>query len=394
MARGDLRLVLRMALAQALYLSAASVFFAFSALAGRDIAPEPALATLPLALATVTTALTTAPASLAMGRWGRAAGFRLGGLAGALAGGASAVAVLTGSFVLFCVGNALFGAFQAFAAYYRFAAADAVGEADKGKAVSWVLAGGVAAALLGPQIAIAARDMLPVAFAGAYLAAAGLGLASIVVPTGVRFEAAAPSTGMASPRPLAAIVRQPVFISAVVNMTAAYALMAFVMTASPLAVTAAGHGIDSAAEITRWHLLGMFAPSLATGWLIARFGVIRLLFAGAALLLASAVLALSGRSLPVFLAALLSLGIGWNFLYVAGSTLLTSSYTPAERAKTQALNEALVFGAAAVATLSAGAAHELYGWAFVNWASLPILMLATAFTAWVGLQRRHLLTLP
>ena len=272
------RPVLILGVAQALYLSAVSVIFTFSGLVGAALAPSPSLATLPVALITVVTALTTIPASLLMARIGRRAGFQIGAFAGAAGAGLAAWGIASGDFVLFCLGNALMGVFQASAMYYRFAAADLAAPDFRSRAVSWVLAGGVAAALIGPEIAARTRSLASAAdYMGAYIAAALLALLSILLLAALRAPPPVVETqGDGRGRSLLVIMRQPVFIVAALNAAVAYVVMSFVMSASPLAVVAAGYGVDAAAGVTRWHLIGMFAPSLVTGGLIARFGVRRI----------------------------------------------------------------------------------------------------------------------
>ena len=384
------RPVLILGVAQALYLSAVSVIFTFSGLVGAALAPSPSLATLPVALITVVTALTTIPASLLMARIGRRAGFQIGAFAGAAGAGLAVWGIAGGDFVLFCLGNALMGVFQASAMYYRFAAADLAAPAFRSRAVSWVLAGGVAAALIGPEIAARTRTLAPAAdYMGAYIATALLALLSILLLAALRAPPpVVEAQGDGRGRPLLVIMRQPVFIVAALNAAVAYVVMSFVMSASPLAVVAAGYGVDAAAGVTRWHLIGMFAPSLVTGGLIARFGVRRILVAGVALLGASLALALSSAALPAFQGALLLLGIGWNFLFIGGTTLLTEAYAPAERARTQAANEFLVFGTTALATLAAGAVQTGQGWATVNIVALPALLLAGLATVWFSARAR------
>lgn len=390
MIRTDRRAVAVLAVAQALYLSAAAVVFTFSGLAGYMLAADKALATLPVALMTVATALSTIPASLLMARIGRRRGFQLGALFGAASGAVSAGAIMLESFALFCLGGALMGVFQGFAMYYRFAAADAADPSGKAKAVSWVLAGGVAAALIGPQVAAWSRSALPTAeFAGSYLAVVALSFVSIIVLAGLRMPAPGPAERSGG-RPLLVIARQPAFLVAVLNAAIAYGVMSFVMTASPLAVVADGHGPGAAASVTRWHLLGMFVPSFVTGSLIARFGIIRVLLAGAGLLLASAAIALADpAALTHYHVALLLLGMGWNFLFIGGTTLLAETYQPAERAKVQAANEFLVFAATALATLAAGGVQTGLGWATVNWSAVPPVLAAVVATLWLAARRKQ-----
>jgi len=383
------RPVLILSVAQALYLSTLSVIFTFSGLVGATLAPIPSLATLPLALSTLVTAATTIPASILMARIGRRAGFQLGAFVGAAGAGLAAWGIARGDFALFCLGNALIGVFQASAMYYRFAAADIAAPAFRPKAVSWVLAGGVAAAVIGPEVAARTRALVPAAqYMGAYFAAALLALLSIAVLAALRAPPpAAAADADARGRPLLAIMRQPVFVVAALNAAVAYIVMSFVMTASPLAVVAAGHGVDAAAGVTRWHLVGMFAPSFFTGGLIARFGVLRILIAGAFLLSASLAIALSGSALLAFQISLLLLGVGWNFLFIGGTTLLTDAYEQTERARTQAANEFLVFGTTALATLAAGTIQTGQGWATVNIAAFPALLIAGLATIWFVVRR-------
>jgi MFS family permease len=377
------RNVLILAVCQGLYLSASSVQAALSGLVGATLAPEKLLSTLPYSLITLTTATATIPASFLMARIGRRAGFMLGAMIGGLGGAISTVAIFQQSFVGFCVGNALMGCFQATAQYYRFAAADAAEPSEKGRAVSWVLAGGVAAALLGPSIAGFSKDLFaPVLFAGAYLAISVLAAVTVVL---LAFLAAIQSSAPARSgggRPLSVIVRQPAFIAAVANSVLGYAAMSFVMTATPLAAVACGHTSDDAIGIIRVHLVGMFAPSFVTGRLIARYGVTRILLAGATAVLLSVLVALSGTALVHFWLALTLVGLGWNFMYVGGTTLLTSAYQPEERAKTQGLNEFLTFGTVALASLSSGGVFTVAGWNAVNYAITPVLLIAAAATLW------------
>ncbi len=382
--------VVILALCQALYLSASSIQVALSGLVGAMLAPDKLLATLPFSLITVMTASTTIPASFVMARLGRRAGFVLGALIGGTGGAISSIAIFRQSFIAFCIGNALMGCFQAVAQYYRFAAADAAEPAFKSRAVSWVMAGGVAAALLGPGIAGFSKDLFaPITFAGSYLAIVVLAALSILLLSRLSIpRPAAPAPGQGG-RKLAVIARQPAFIAAVANGVLGYATMVFVMSATPLAAVACGHSSDDAIGIIRMHLLGMFAPSFVTGSLIARFGVTRILLAGAGMLLASAVAALSGLALYNFWAALALLGVGWNFLYVGGTTLLTSAYRPEERAKTQAANEFLTFGVVAVASFASGGVMARIGWNAINYATFPLLLIAAATTLWYATVSRR-----
>lgn len=382
-------IVPRLAIAQALYLASAAIGFTFSGLVGARLAPEASLATLPIALMTVATMLFTLPASLLMERFGRRFGFVLGAAMGLAGACLSSWAIVRGSFPLFCTGSAMLGAYQAFAMYYRFAAAEAVAEAAKGRAVGWVLTGGVIAALVGPSLAAWSQSAFPQTdFAGPYAAAAGLSLMAIAVAFTLKLPPVVEAADQGERRPWSVITRQPVFVVAVINAVMAYSVMSFVMTASPLAVVATGHGIDAAASLTRWHLLGMFGPSFITGRIVSSLGPVPVLLAGGALLLLSLLAALTGDSAAQFNIALFVLGIGWNFVYLASTTLLTESYRPSERARVQGLNEFLVFGSTAVAALGAGAAQTHLGWTAVNQLAAPLVLVALIASVWLAAHLR------
>jgi len=282
------------------------------------------------------------------------------------------------------------GCFQALAQYYRFAAADAAEPAFKSRAVSWVLAGGVAAAVLGPTVAATSKDLFaPVLFAGAYLGISALAALSILLLAFLAIPApGAGESRRSGGRPLGVIARQPAFIAALANGVIGYACMSFVMTAAPLGAVACGHNSNDAIGIIRMHLVGMFAPAFFTGTLIARFGVSRVMLLGAGLLLASVVVALAGTALWYFWSALLLVGVGWNFMYVGATSLLTVAYRPDERAKVQGVNEFLTFGAVALASFSSGGVFAVAGWNMVNTTILPLLLIASGTTLWYAAVSR------
>ena len=385
-----LRTAFLLAICQACYLSASSIGVASSGLVGSTLAPNHLLATLPYSLIPVTNALVTVPASFLMARLGRRVGFVLGALLGGLGGCVSAWAIFRGDFVLFCLGNALWGCFQATAQYYRFAAADAVAPALKSRAVSYVLAGGVAAAVIGPEIAALAKDLLaPMTFAGSFLAISALAAITILTlsfldlprPTGAE-------RSQAGGRPLGQIARQPVFIAAAANGLIGYAVMTFVMTSAPLAVVGCGLTPNDAFGVIRFHLIGMFAPAFFTGSLISRYGAPTIALAGTAMLMLCGLVALAGTSIVHFWIALALLGFGWNFMYVSGTTLLTQAYRPEERAKIQGLNELVIAGSAATGSLSAGGVFGSYGWEAVNYSVMPLLLIVAAITVWYAMTER------
>ncbi|OZI76389.1 MFS transporter [Bordetella genomosp. 2] len=385
-----------LAVCQGLYIAAISIDLTLTALTGHMLAPDKALATLPFALITVAGAVVTWFASLLMQRIGRRAGFALGALAGTLGGLISVWAVFRADFWLFCAGTALVGVFQAFAQYYRLAAADAVDADAKARAIAVVMAGGVIAALAGPALAAWSRDLFPLAtFAGAYLMVALLGAASVAlllagyrdlddVPAG-----AGPREPAAPPRPLRVVARQPIFVAALANNVVGSVSMMFVMTAAPLAAVACHHTIDDGANIMQWHLVGMYGPSFFAGALIKRWGLPAMLGLGMGINLVSAAVAIASTSLPAFYVALFCLGVGWNFMFVGGTTLLAQSYRPAERGRAQGAAEVLRYAATALATLAAGPALDRYGWQAVNAAMLPVVGLAAVMTAWWVIDTRR-----
>lgn len=367
------RNVLILAASQALFQTASVLIMTVGGLAGLVVAADKSLATLPIAAAMVGTMVGTVPASLLMGRIGRRAGFILGTLIGALGGGLGALGMIQGSLLLLCAGTLLVGIYQAFAQYYRFAAAEAASASFKSQAISLVLAGGVVAAIAGPQIGVMAKDIGAAEFAGSFLAIIVLSLAAAALLAFLRMPPAVTTSIDSEARSLAVIVRQPKFMLALGGAAVGSGVMILAMTATPLAMVAHEHAASDAAFVIQWHVLGMFVPSFFTGFLIARFGVLTMMFAGALALAGHVAISLSGLALPHFLSALILLGVGWNFLYVGGTTLLTETYRPSEKAKVQALNDFSISGVVVVASFASGWLMHGIGWMGVNLAALPFL---------------------
>ncbi len=376
---------------QALYGSAATIVFTLGSLVGQMLADNKALATLPITMFVLGSMMTTYPASLYMRRVGRRRGFQLGAASGALAGLLAVTGIVLGNFWLFCAAMLGGGVYQAFSGYYRFAAADSASEAFRPKAISWVLAGGVVAAIAGPKIAVLSKDLLlPYSFAGAFLALFALAamaimlLSFLAVPGPVADQLDKPG------RPLSEIIRQPRFIVAVSAAMVSYALMNLVMTATPLAMVACGLGVSDAAFVIQWHVLAMFVPSFFTGHLITRFGASWIVVTGLALLAGAGLVALTGVDLNRFWFALVLLGLGWNFGFVGATTMVTSCYRPEEKAKVQGINDLLVFGSVALASLTSGYLFQTSGWQAVNYTVFPFVALALALIAWLAWhERRH-----
>ena len=373
------RNVLVLAASQALALSCAVLAVTVGPLVGASLAANPALATLPVALTVVGALLTTVPASFLMRRRGRRMGFTLGALVGASGGLLAAAGIHAQSFALFSSGFLLIGAFQGFTSYFRFAAAESVPEERRSRAISWVLAGGIVAALVGPQMAIWGKDLVAERpFLGAFLLLSAFCIAIAIVMAALDLPRPAAAAGAHRGRPLVIIARQPVFLVAVVGATVGYAVMLLVMTATPLAMVNHHHAVGDAVHVIQAHVLAMFAPSFFSGSLVRRFGAIQILLAGLALLAANALIAASGAQLGNFFWALVLLGIGWNFTYVAGTALLTEAYVEEERAKTQAANEVILQGFVALASLASGWLLAAFGWKVLALSALPPLVIAAA----------------
>jgi MFS family permease len=380
-----------LSVAQGLYTAAVAIDLTLTGLTGYQLAPDKSLATLPFALITVASAIATLFASLLMQKIGRRWGFVSGAATGALGGLVSVWAILQNDFWLFCLGTAAVGIFQAFAQYYRLAAADSVPPQQKAKVISMVLAGGVIAAILGPALAAWSKNLFPTLFAGSYLMVFLLGVGSmLVLAFGFRDVEAEkiPADEAAAARSLTTVFRQPISLAALANNVIGGVVMMFVMTAAPLAAVANHHSIDDGANIIQWHLVGMFAPSFVAGHLIKRYGMPSVLFAGILLSAACTFIAAASSSLPAFYAALLCLGVGWNFMFVGGTALLASSHTPAERAKVQGVAELIRNVFTAAASLVAGPILERFGWVDLNLVNVPLLIVAAALTLfWMRAQR-------
>lgn len=382
-------LVWRLVAAQATSMTASNIITVSSALAALTLTRTAELATLAIALQLAAMMVATVPASMAMQRFGRRPVFVLGALVGVTGALTSAYALWVGSFVLFCAAGPMLGIANAIALYYRFAAADVAEPAYKARAISLVMSGGVVSALFGAEIAILGRDLLlPFYFVGTYLLIALLQGANAIAisfiplprPTGTRFTAG---------RPMREIARNPLFIVALLCGMIGYGVMAFLMTATPLAMAACGLSFAQSAFVIQWHVLAMYAPSFFTGRLIGRFGLRNILAVGLLLMGVAVAADLSGQSEWHFWTGLFALGIGWNFLFVGGTTLVTQCHTPEEKGKVQAVNDLAVFATTALMSLAAGALQSRIGWDAVNWSVIPALMIvAVALTVrWRALRQ-------
>jgi MFS family permease len=379
-----------LAVAQALSSSGLMTIVLLGGIVGSTLAPTPGLATLPLSLMIVGLAAATVPAALVMQRFGRRPAFVASVLTAALAALAIAWAIAHQSFVVLNASAIVFGANQAFQQQQRFAAAESVPPDRASKAISTVMLGTLAAAAIGPQLPLAARQLWPAHdYAGSFVVVAALCVAAAAVLSFYRGPPPRDAHAAGTARPLSQIVVQPDYRMAVLASVTAYAVMSFIMTATPISMRVHdGHTDMHTAWVIQSHLLAMYAPSLVTGTLIARIGVRTAIVAGLALFAACVAVDGVGRSLAHYWAGLVLLGFGWNLLFVAGSSLLTTTYGPAERYRAQAVNEFSVFGSQALASLLAGPALHTLGWAQLNLAAVPLLApLAVALLGWPRGQR-------
>jgi MFS family permease len=384
----SVRNVILLACCQALSMSAMSMNMTVTVLVGQSLSADPAFATLPLALQFTATMLTTMPASQLMRRVGRQMGFSVGvviGVAGALL---AILMIFERNFVGFCAGSVLMGVFMGFSVFYRHAATDTASDAFRSKAISMVMAGGVVSALLGPELAKRSYDLFKideigtVTYAGCFAVVALLQASVLIFLKFVDIPRETVEQQEDSGRPLKEIVRQPRFVVAAAGSMIGYGVMSFVMTATPLAIVSCGFVFTDAAFVIQWHAFAMFAPSFFTGSLINRFGVLRIMMIGAGALLGCVAVTISGIELFQFWWGLVLLGIGWNFLFIGGTSMLGECHTKVERAKVQGLNDFLVFSTVAVASFSAGAIFHLFGWNAVNLSVLPMIAIIIGMLLW------------
>lgn len=380
------RNVLLLALCQALAISGNTIVLTATALTGSMLlGPDKTLSTLPLALQFSATMLVAVPASFLMKQFGRRFGFSLGALLVACGGAVSVLAIFQDAFLVFCLGSILYGLGAGFALFYRFAAADSATPEFRPTAISLVMTGGVLAAVIGPWLARETLDTFaPVTFAGSFAAISVLALGGFTLLQFIDIPRLKAEERQARGRPLLEIASQPLFVIAVLTSMIGYGVMSLVMTATPLAMTACTYSFDQSSEVIQWHVVAMFAPSFFTGYLIKHHGAVRVIAAGAGLLLAAVCINLTGVEWLQFLAALVLLGLGWNLTFVGASSLLTETYRPEERAKVQAVNDMLTFGTIALTAFTAGYVQQNYGWEKVNLAVLPLILTIIGVVIWLG----------
>lgn len=375
---------------QAFFQTAGILVAALSGLVGYNLAADKALATVPVAVISIGTAAALIPASLFMKKYGRKRGFMLGIGLGFVAGALTSLGVYLVDFWLFVIGNMFIGAYQGFSQYYRFAAAESVEKAERSRAISWVVSGGVFAAIAGPSIARFTKDIGDIPFLYSYVSIMALSLLAIVAVSRIRYDtrqSAVPDVAQRE-RPLSEILKRPAFIGAIASSAVGSAVMVMVMTATPITMKICGYNADDSSIVIQWHVLGMFVPSFFTGDLIQRFGPVKVIFCGIFIFLLHLSLALSGTELFHFTTGLIFLGVGWNFMFIGGTALLTKSYATGDRAKSQAFHDFMVYAVATLSSFTAGAALDRWGWNVVNLIAAPLLIAAFAILMWYSVTER------
>ena len=376
--------------AQMVAITATISLVTLGGIVGHDLAPTPALATLPLSLFVIGTAMATVPAAWLMSRIGRARGFACGAASGLGGAFVSMTAMTASSFALFCLGAVLVGFSAAFSQQYRFAAAESVAARYAAQSVSVILLGSIAGALLGPELAVRGASWVEgAAFAGTFAGVAACYLvagALLLMLRDDRRQTAEPTGG--EMRPLGRMIGRWVFVVPVLGAAVGQGVMVFVMTAAPLSMHVAdGHSLATAAAVVQAHVLAMYLPSLFTGALIGRFGAVPVMLAGTAIFCAMVAVGFLGREVLHYGVSMVALGVGWNFLFIGGTTLLASAHRPAEKFRAQAVNDFSVFGLSALGSLSAGAVIQLFGWTAVLWASIPPVVVTMAVLVWAAGSR-------
>jgi len=375
---------------QALLMTNNVAFIAINGLVGLALAPYGWMATLPVTGYVVGGALSAMPVSRLQARAGRKRSFQIGLVVAMLSCAVCALAVSTRSFWLLLAGTMVAGFYNANGALYRFAGPELVAPEHKERAISWVLAGGIAGAFIGPNLASATRAWFEVPFAGAYFALIGVGALGLVVMSFIRFpQHHPPVAGAPAGRSTAELFRQPVFAVAVIAAALGYGVMNLLMSVTPIAMQQCQLPFSSAALVLEWHVLGMFVPSFFTGHLIKRFGALPVMGVGVGLYLICVAVALSGVELMQFLVALFALGVGWNFLFVGGTTLLTRAYAPEEKNRAQGLMDTTVFWTMAISSFSSGALITTQGWTWLNLGSLLPLTVVAAALVWLFVVQRR-----
>ena len=364
-----------------------TTMIAVNGLVGFVLAPTALMATFPVTAYVIGSAIASAPIARMMRHYGRRIGFSVGVVFGVLGVTLAALGAFYKMFWLLCAGTMVVGIYNACGQLYRFAAAEVAPPSFKERAISYVMAGGILGGIVGPNLARVSKDFLPVAFAGSYAVLVLFALASLVVIQFIQFPKQTAAEKAGGGRPLGEIMRQPLFVIAALSATVGSGVMNLLMTATPLAMQMCSHPFSDTALVLEWHVIAMFAPSFFTGNLIKRFGVLKIMFTGAMLMFGCVAFALHGNDVMHFVVALAALGVGWNFLFVGGTTLLTKAYRPEEKNRVQGANDFLVFITMATSSFSSGALVTSRGWELLNMGALPFLVIVSAGILWLGSRR-------
>lgn len=388
--RNMYRQVLILAGSQALFQSISVLIMTIGGLAGALLTPNPSLITVPLSMASLGTVLVMFPASLWMSRIGRKTGFLTGALCGVIAAIICMVAMYRHSFMLLCLGMLFLGVFQAFAQFYRFAAGEAVPPAFRTKAISLVLAGGVVAALLGPFLASSGSTLFNVPYVGSFLFMGMMASLGLLLLSGLQMPSQHEGPcGQVASRPWQKVVSQPAYLAAVFSGASGFGIMVLGLTAAPIAMKHYGFDLSHIAVVIQLHILGRFVPSFFTGKLIDRFGVVNIMLTGVLLMFAYIALAFSGVTWGVFAGALILMGIGWNFLYIGGTSLLATTYTTGEKGIAQAVNDMSVFIFSLLCSMGAGPLLNAYGWNTLHLFLLPWVVCLTVPLLWLASHKKR-----
>lgn len=374
--------------AQALLFTNNVTLIALNGLVGYQLAADKSFATLPVTTQVIGSAIFALPASQLMQRIGRRAGFLLGTLCGLIGGAIATFGVYIRSMALLCLGTFILGIYVAFGQFYRFAAADSAPPDFKAQAISLVVAGGLVGGIVGPALSKWTRHLAGIEFLASYASLMVFCLLTAALLSQLRINEAGVVTSGAPARRLSEIAAQPVFMVAVISSAIGYGVMNLLMTATPLAMGVCGYPYNDAANVISAHVVAMFAPSFFTGALIRRFGVLRIMLSGVALMCVCLGVSLSGVSVANFWWSLVLLGLGWNFMFVGGSTLLTECYQPSEKARAQGLHDLLVFCTTATSSFASGLLLKANGWAILNYVAMPFLCIAVIAIGWLVMRRR------
>jgi MFS family permease len=376
--------------AQALLFTNNVTLIALNGLVGYQLAADKSFATLPVTTQVIGSAMFAMWASKLMQRIGRRAGFLVGTLFGFIGGAIATYGVYVHSMTLLCIGTFVLGIYGAFGQFYRFAAADAASASFKANAISLVVAGGLVGGIVGPALSKWTRNLAATEFLASYASLMVFCLLTALLLSQLRISEAKASASAVPPRPLREIAFQPVFIVAVISSAFGYGVMNLLMTATPLAMGVCGYPYSDAANVIAAHVVAMFAPSFFTGSLIKRFGVLQIMLAGVAIMFVCLAVSLSGVSVAHFWWSLVLLGLGWNFMFVGGSTLVTECYRPSEKAKAQGLHDLLVFCTTATSSFTSGLLLKANGWVILNYVAMPFLFIAMLAMLWMLMRRRAL----